>query len=154
MALTLPMVSGPVGAGSRGECITLEVEAPILLPDGAVHPPGALKLCHSKAVSPVSSLHNTYVNGHPVAMLASHKTSSEGGERIVPHALFSRTPEGRLELIGYVLPGTGRSVTYHLNQGKKPIRRKSRGSDFASAPVKESTPETETFVVMASRTPR
>lgn len=152
-ALTLLLVSGPASAGSRGACITLEVEAPILLPDGTVHSPGTLTLCHSRVLSPVSSLHNTYVNGHPVAMLASHKTSSEGGETIEPHALFSRTREGRLELIGYVLPGTGRSVTYHLNESKKPVRRKTRATDLASTSVKEM-PETEAFVVMAARTPR
>jgi len=151
-ALILLSVSGPAEAGSR--CITLDVEAPIVLPNGAVHPPGALTLCDYKAVSPVSTLHKTFVDGHPVAMLASHKTRSEGGETIPPHALFNRTPEGQLELIGYVLPGTGRSVTYHLNEAKKPVRRKSRGSDFAKATAKEPTQETETFVVMAARTPR
>jgi len=153
-ALTLLPVSGPAWAGSRGACITLEVEAPILLPDGAVHPAGALTLCHSRALSPVSSLHKTYVDGHPVAMLASRRTSSEGGETIEPHALFNRTAEGRLELIGYVLPGVGRSVTYQMNESKKPFRRKARGADFASASAKESMPETEEFVMMAARTPR
>jgi len=153
-AVILLLVAGPAWAGSRGTCITLEVEAPILLPDGTAHPAGALTLCHSREISPVSPLHNTYVDGHPVAMLASRKTRSEGGETIEPHALFNRTPEGQLELIGYVLPGMGRSVTFHLNDSKKPLRRASRGTNLASAPVKESTPETETFAVMAARTPR
>jgi hypothetical protein len=153
-ALILPFLSGPAHAGSRGQCITLEVEAPILLPDGGEHPAGALTLCHTRSLSPVSSLHKTFVGGHPVAMLASRKSSSEGGKRIEPHALFSRTSEGRLELIGYVLPGTARSVTYYLNEDKKPIRRKSRGTAFASAPAKDSTVETERFVVVAARTPR
>jgi hypothetical protein len=153
-ALVLPSLSGPAHAGSRGVCITLEVEAPILLPDGGVHPAGALTLCHTRSLSPVSSLHKTFVGGHPVAMLASRMSTSEGGSGVEPHALFSRTADGRLDLIGYVVPGAGRSVTYTLNEARKPIRRKSRQADYASAPAKNPTVETESFVVVATRTPR
>lgn len=151
-ALILPALSGPAHAESRGACITLEVESPILLPDGGVHPAGTLTLCHTMSLSPVSSLHKTFVGGYPVAMLASRKSSSEGGDRIAPHVLFSRTSEGRLELIGYVVPGAGRSVTYSLNEKKKLIRRKSRATDLASAGTKESTTETDSYVVVAART--
>ena len=56
-ALAVAIDSEPAWAGSSGTCISLAVDAPMLLPNGAVHPPGDLTLCDTIAVTPVSRIH-------------------------------------------------------------------------------------------------
>ena len=147
-------------SGSRGGCITLKVDSPILLPNGDVYPPGALTLCDTLSLTPVSTIHKTFIDGHPVAMLSSRKTRSEGGEKIEPLVMFSRDPQGRLGLIGYVIPGKQRSITYLLDETKKPARRQSRGA-VATASSQHPATDVETedsaessYVMFAARTPR
>jgi hypothetical protein len=150
--------AAPVRAGSRGDCITLEVRAPLRMPGGAFHPPGTLTLCDSKRLSPVSSIHKAYIDGHPVAMLASHTIHSESGTDDRPVVMFSRDAQGRLELMGYVLPGKDGGVTHLLNEGRKPVRRTTAaGSTSASSAVVAPTPTTEgsqaSVALVAARTP-
>ena len=65
-----------------GDCITLRVDSPIRFPNGDIHPPGDLTLCDTLGITPVSRIHKTFIDGHPVAMLSSRKTRSEGGDKI------------------------------------------------------------------------
>lgn len=108
------LASGTVKAATGSGCVSVEVDTPIRLPDGTLHPSGRLTLCDSRKLSPVSTLHKTYVNGQPVGMLVGHRRSSEGGERISPAVFFDVDEQGHLELSGYVLPAGGRSVTYTM----------------------------------------
>jgi len=157
-AVGVAIESAPAIAGSRGECITLEVHAPIRLPGGALHPPGRLTLCTSIPISPVASIHKTYIDGHPVAMLASRKVSSESGADTRPVVMFSRDAQGRLELMGYVLPGKDGGVTYLLNEARKPVRRTiAAGTHSASAAPAAPAPTKglkATVALVAARTPQ
>lgn len=99
-----------------GGCVSVRVEAPVIMPDGNVSSSGVLKVCDTHSYSPVASLHKTYIDGVAVGMLRSRKFRSEAGDRATPTFVFDRYAGGRLRLIGYVMPGhDGRgSVTYQL----------------------------------------
>lgn len=105
---------GPVWAETGSGCVRVEVSDPIRLPDGRLYPAGSLTLCDSMQYSPVSSLHKTYVNGQAVGVLTSRRRASEMASNARPTVLFQRNGQGQLELVGYVLPGPRRSVTYQL----------------------------------------
>jgi hypothetical protein len=133
--------SGVVAAS--GICISVEVESPIRLPDGTVHEAGGLTLCDDRSLTPVTSLHRTLVNGHPVGLLLGRKARSEGGGELSPVVFFSRDDEGRMELFGYALPARGGSVTYLLNENRRIARKQS---EIASS-ARDSRP----LIVMAAR---
>jgi len=134
------LASGTGQAAAGGGCVSVEVDTPIRLPDGTLHPPGKLTLCDSMQLSPVSSLHKTYVNGQPVGMLIGRKRTSEGGKRMSPVVFFNVDDQGTLELFGYVLPAGGGSVTYMIG-GARISRRnfesasQARGSRQLTAMV-------------------
>lgn len=103
-------------------CVRVRTDAPVLLPDGGLYPEGTLTLCDSLALSPVTSLHKTYVNGRPVGLLASRRRPSEVARDAAPVVVFHRDVAGRLELVGYVLPASsssGRSTTFVLAEGRE-----------------------------------
>lgn len=121
-AMACLLASAPGWAGAASGCARFVVDDPILLPDGTLHPAGTITLCDSLVLTPVTTLHKTYVNGQPVGLLASRRRSSElPGDR-APFLVFQRDPQGRLELLGYVMPASGRSVTYELAR-KSPSSR-------------------------------
>ncbi len=88
------------------------MDAPLRLPDGSVHPSGSLTLCHSIRYSPISSLHETYVNGSPLGMLRSRARTSEVGNDAPAVVYFNRSSDGYLDLYGYVVPQRDSSVTF------------------------------------------
>ena len=156
-AMAVAALAVAIDSGAwAGDCITLRVESPIRLPNGDLHPPGDLTLCDTMGVTPVSRIHKTYIDGHPVAMLTSRKTRSEGGDKIEPVVMFSRDAQGRLELVGYVIPGRDRSITYVLDENKKPVRRRSRnsGAVVTASSDRPATHDETVFVTLAARTPR
>ena len=113
---------GPVHAGSGCPCIRAQADAPMLLPDGNLYPAGTLTICDSMKLSPVTSLHKTFVNGQPVAILASRRRSSEISSDAPPVVVFQRDLAGNLELVGYVLPSptsTRRGTTFVLAAGRE-----------------------------------
>lgn len=143
-ALLIPFLAFASGvAMAGGICISVEVDAPIRLPDGSVHESGGLTLCDERPLTPVTSMHRTLVNGHPVGLLMGRRTRSEGGGELSPVVFFSRDEEGTMELFGYALPARGGSITYLLNE-KRRIARKQ--SEIASS-ARDSRP----LVVMAAR---
>lgn len=115
-----------VWAASSGQCASAEIEAEILLPDGSVHPPGRLTLCDSRVYSPVSHLHETFIDGMPMGMWISRKKNSEGSGDSVPEVMFLRDEHGRLQLFGYALPTGGRKVTFVLANRTSRIRTDGR----------------------------
>jgi len=106
--------SGPTLAAPKGVCITTHVSAPFRLPDGVLHPAGSLTLCDTAAFTPVSDLHLLLVDGRSVGMFLSRRRTTEASGEIRPEVVFERGARGSLDLIGYILPTSGRSVAYRL----------------------------------------
>ena len=111
LAILLPFAAAR--AESPGRCIRAEVPAPMVLPDGSSHPAGVIRICLSRAYSPVAGLHETQVNGESIGMFLSQVGESEGngGE---PFFVFYRNVSDELVLQGYALPAGERLRTYHL----------------------------------------
>lgn len=119
-ALVCLLVAGPVHSASG--CVRVPLDAPVLLPDGNFYPAGSLTICDSISLSPVTSIHKTFVNGRPVGLLASRRRASEVSADTAPFVVFHRDSFGRLELVGYVLPArssSGRSTTFVLVEGRE-----------------------------------
>jgi hypothetical protein len=105
-----------VHAGSSGVCVTVDVDRPVVLPEIGTVPAGRLMLCDSVEYSPVATLHKTYLDGKPVGILLSRKRTGEGKPVAEPRVLFRADGTGKLELIGYVLPGRTGSVAFLLGE--------------------------------------
>ncbi len=103
---------GTARAEPGGVCVTARVDQPIRLPDGSVHPSGLVTFCDAMEYSPVASLQKVYVNGKPVGIHVSRKAKSEIAHEAAPLVVFNTDGEGHLELVGYVVPGRVKSVTY------------------------------------------
>ena len=107
--------TGAAVAGPGSGCIRVDVFEPVRLPDGNVYPAGVLTLCDTAALSPVATLHKTYVNGRPIGILVSRKRANEKKGDEPPVVVFQRD-RGALDLVGYTLPVPRRNgVTYWLN---------------------------------------
>jgi hypothetical protein len=108
--------TGAAMAGSGGGCIRVDVDQPVRLPDGNVYPAGVLTLCDTAALSPVATLHKTYVNGQPIGILISRRRANETKDTEPPTVVFQRD-RGTLDLVGYSLPAPRRrgGVTYVLS---------------------------------------
>ncbi len=104
----------PAVAAASGTCVTAQVDAPFRLPDGVVRPAGALTLCDTRTFSPVADQHVILVDGGSVGLFLSSKRSTEASGRISPEIVFERNTEGYLDLVGYILPASGRSIAYRL----------------------------------------
>jgi hypothetical protein len=120
----------------------------MLLPDGNVYPPGTLTLCDTRAFSPVSNFHETFVDGFPVGILISRRRVSEGVGDSPAEVMFHRDSEGRLRLFGYVLPTGGKRITFLLAEPTRASR--SRGRSVASDLPRQVR---EPLVLVAASTP-
>ena len=113
VAVTLTTTQ-PALAAPSGECVTARVDAPFRLPDGLIHPAGVLTLCDGGKYSPVDNFHRILVEGSSIGLFVSSRRRAETGSMDAPQILFTRDAEGNLELIGYTLPSSGRSVSFRL----------------------------------------
>ena len=109
-----PYASRPVAAAASGSCVTAQVDGPFRLPDGVVRPAGLLTLCDTKTFSPVADQHVILVDGGSVGMFLGSRRTTEAAGRISPEVVFERNAEGYLDLVGYTLPASGRSIAYRL----------------------------------------
>lgn len=141
VALGILLFSGPGLAGDRGKCFSVEIDEPFQTPDGASHEAGTLTVCKGRTHSPVSSLHHTYKDGLPVAMLYSRHGVSEGlssdGRAFF---MLNRDGEGLLHLAGYAVPDGQRMVTFRLDlarvkQEKLMARRGESEASAAGSPT-------------------
>jgi len=114
-ALSVLLIAGLLNPASA-VCARATLAEPLVLPDGSSHPGGELTLCVHRDYSPVASLHETYVDGHPIGLLISRRGVSEGNSRDRPFMMFHRDRRGRLHLYGYATPVGQRWVTYLLGQ--------------------------------------
>lgn len=129
--------SQPALAAPSRMCVTARVDAPFRLPNGLLYPAGPLTLCDSGTFSPVANLHRILVGGSSIGLFVSTRRSAEIRSMDSPEVLFSRDAEGNLELIGYTMSSSGRSVAYRLkNQGETwRARSRPRLGSVAAAPV-------------------
>lgn len=125
------VASTSVAYAAAGTCVRVDVDGPIVLPDGSARDAGTLRICERRSFTPVASLHATYVGEEPVGLLVSRRTTSEGTNREAPTILFERDASGRMRLLGYVLPHAGTSVSFTLAKPTAPSVR----SPLADAPV-------------------
>ena len=132
VAVGLALVSVPVLASGR--CVTVEVPAPFVRPDGRVHAPGSLKLCDSLRMSPVSTLHKVYLAGYPVGLLEGKVGRSEGRAEREPYVLFRRNADAQLVLIGYGWPDGRTMETYSLARSE-PAAGQPGGTSSETIPV-------------------
>ena len=124
----------PTLAASLGDCVTVRVEAPFRLPDGLLYPAGPLTLCDSGRHSPVDSLHKILVGGSSIGLFASTRRSAEIQLMESPQVVFNRDADGNLELIGYSLTSSGRSIAYRL-KGTREAWQANYHRQVGGAPV-------------------
>lgn len=135
LGITAALLAGPVQAGASGGCVTAEVASPLVLPDGRTFPAGKLTLCDSIGFNPVTTLHETFVDGMPVGLLKSERRASETAVDAEPVIVFQRADSGALHLVGYVLPGGQRSTTFVLRRIEPPrptVARRGAGGGWVS----------------------
>ena len=113
VAVTITSTQPALAAPSR-ECVTVHVDTPFRLPDGMLYPAGVLTLCDSRTFSPVDNLHRILVGGSSVGLFVSRRRSAEALLLGSPQILFRQGGDGNLELIGYSVLKSGRSVAYRL----------------------------------------
>jgi hypothetical protein len=106
--------AAPALAAAQHQCVTARVDEPFRLPDGLLYPAGALTLCDSRTFSPVGNLHKILVGGSSVGLFVSRRRSAEVRTLESPQFLFKHAADGSLELIGYTVPKSGRSIAYRL----------------------------------------
>jgi hypothetical protein len=104
----------PARAAASTECATVHVNAPFRLPDGLLYPAGALTLCDSRTFSPVDNLHRVLVGGSSVGLFVSRRRYAEARATDSAEFLFRHGTDGTLELVGYTVPRSGRSIAYRL----------------------------------------
>jgi hypothetical protein len=112
-AVSIAATEPALAAGPR-QCVTAHVDAPFRLPDGLLYPAGALTLCDSRALSPVGNLHKILVGGSSVGLFVSRRRGAEDRTLAAPQFVFMHGADGSLELIGYTVPKSGRSIAYRL----------------------------------------
>ena len=112
------LLASPGLAGSE-RCIEAKVSESVRMPHGKSVGPGMLRLCGEK-LSPVSHLHRTVLDSHPVALLLSNTRATESVESADPAIVLQRVEDGSLELVGYVMPSkSGGKAHWFLPHGRK-----------------------------------
>ena len=106
------------------DCVTVHMQAPFRLPDGMLYPAGVLTLCDSRTYSPVHHMHKILVGGSNVGVFVSRRRYAEAQLLGSPEILFQHGTDGILDLIGYTVMKSGRSIAYRL---------KNQALSFASA---------------------
>jgi hypothetical protein len=114
IVVTTLSATQPARAAATHGCVSVQVDTPFRLPDGLLYPAGALTLCDSRTFSPVDNLHKILVGGSSVGLFVSRRRNAEAGSPTSPEFLFKHAADGNLELIGYTVPRSGRSVAYRL----------------------------------------
>jgi hypothetical protein len=115
LLVLLAALAPPASANPHQErrCITADVDSPVVMPDGSRHPAGSVKICMSRAHSPVTSFHVTRVNGSQIGLYPSRTFLNEeidaGNDA---YMVFRRNASGELVLQGYAVPEGHRMRTF------------------------------------------
>ena len=151
LATIIILLACVANAGERRHCLRAEIDENFMLPNGSVHPPGELKLCLIRSMSPVSGAHGTHVNGHSVGYFLSVKMKLAAPEQTAstePYFEFVRNRRGELELRGYAWHDGSTLLAYDLTQrNKKKFRYKVTTREEHSARNTPSSTETDTTII-------
>jgi len=150
-ALAIGFVLGVVGlaqsptlaAGSP--CATAVIDEPFLLPDGSEHPAAELRICVRGEYSPIASFHETYVDGMPVGLTISRRTTSRGSDARNSVVVFDRLADGRLSLLGYAMVRRDGLEIYALQH---PTTRRSEALERMALTLNDADPS---IVLVAAR---
>jgi len=153
IAAAVAMVA--LGAGAAlaggGRCVSLQLADPLLLPDGSVHPSGHLKLCRKIDFSPVTTLHETFVNGRAIGLLRSRRVTNESGGSGPPVVRFVRDESGRLALTGYAVQYDQEGVAFRFD-AVKPAHRRTLTAGRQPADPAESGEDAPLITVVLAAT--
>jgi hypothetical protein len=111
LVLGLSLAVPGLAIASTKRCVTADVSASVLLPDGSEHPAGRWTVCVTQHLSPVTSLHHIKLDNRPVGMHASRRGVSEGPAES-PYLMFARVDDDKLQLSGFAVPSGNRMETY------------------------------------------
>jgi hypothetical protein len=129
LTLLLFPATGTIWAGDHGRSYSAIVSSEVILPDGSVHPPGSLRIRLSRSYSPVSGLHEIFVNGAPIGMYSSRIGKAEGSAAVrEPFFLFLRNDRNQLMLQGYAV-SLGREIRIYE---MAPRRDKPKAAEVTS----------------------
>lgn len=115
MAGALALAIGLAHAETRG-CYKANVPGPMVLPDGSVHAQGVLRVCADRRISPVSTLHRSYVDGHPAGMFMSVPREIEDSVESGSAQLVFVKEDDALHLLGYVVSGRDGTTFYEMTR--------------------------------------
>jgi hypothetical protein len=131
--VALAMAALNMGADARAvvpsHCVSVDVPAPVTLPDGSIQPAGELRLCLTRNYNPVTGLHRIYVDHMPVTMLLSRASRAEAPKDSHPTVLFYGNLQRGLRLVGYTVAANGKVFSYLLWNA-----RAAQGVDVAAGP--------------------
>jgi hypothetical protein len=131
--VTLAMAVLIIGADARAvvptHCVSVDLPAPVTLPDGSIQPAGELRLCLTRNYNPVTGLHRIYIDRMPVMMLLSRASNAEAPDDSRPTVLFHGSLETGLRLVGYNVASNGKVFSYLLWNA-----RAAQGVDVAAGP--------------------
>ena len=102
--VTLAILAVPVVVAGSGDCFSVVVPAQVVLPDGSVHLPGALRLCFERQLNPVAEMQEISVAGMKQGLFVAKIALAESkSARAV--VLFHRNDNDDWILIGFSRPG-------------------------------------------------
>ncbi len=107
-------------ASAQSSCLTVNLDQPVVFPDGSEHAAGQLTLCDWKAYTPVAQIHRSYMDGRPIQLLMGKRSTGERSVTEPDQVFFRPDPRGRLELIGYARTFHGRSMTVSFQRQNSP----------------------------------
>lgn len=140
-ALILLSLAGRAVAEDPTRCIRAELPKAVVMPDGSVHDPGLLRICMTRRYTPVSGLHEIYIDGTFAGLFVSELGKSEGSvERNDPFLFFRANEDRQWELRGYALPDGNGLVTYRLQSARRADRSRpeTRIADHGPPPAAPS----------------
>jgi hypothetical protein len=115
--------AGTTAAQSLGRCVSAELPAPMVLPDGSVHDAVSFRVCMERNLSPVSGLHKAYIDGFPTGFLTSRRVATEGARRLgPPFFVFEKNGDSeKLRLIALAVRD-GRKMATFVFADPAPVR--------------------------------
>jgi hypothetical protein len=130
------LAANPAQAQRLGQCVRVELNAPVMLPDGSIHETGLLRLCLDRKMNPAAGIHEIELDG--VAQLAlSRIDRAEADVAAGAVVVFERNRAGELRLIGYAVPDGDRLVTFTIEAPGRPRSRLQAGGGLLDQPGDE-----------------
>lgn len=127
VAAAAALGAGPAQAQRLGECVRVELDAAVVLPDGSLHETGLLRLCFDRKMNPAAGIHEIRVDD-AAQMAVSRIARAEADVVDGAVVVFERNRAGELRLIGYAVPDGERLVTFTMERpGQRAGALRARG---------------------------